>query len=295
MPEEIWTVSKLLNWTSEYFKTNGIENFRLDAEVLLAYLLKNDRLSLYLNYDQPLNKKELSNYRELILRRIKREPVSYIVGEKEFWSLKFKLDSHVLTPRPETEILVEEAIKAFTELPPKKPPAYILEIGTGCGAVAISLAATLKDVLIIATDISIAALRIAQENGRAHQVAEKILFLQGNLFGPIKENGKIFHCIISNPPYIPEYEIKNLPPEVKNFEPIIALNGGKDGLGFSRKIIAHAEKHLIPGGLIFLEIGEGQSEKIINCIKKTGVFYNISQTKDLSGRERVIKAQKMKK
>ncbi len=292
MNDKIWTVLRVLNWTTGYFLENGIENPRLDAEILLARSLRTNRLGLYLEYDKPLEKEELTEYKKLIKRRIKREPLQYIVGYQEFWSLKFKVDRGVLIPRPETEILVEEVLKVFPQDKPWSKTINILEIGTGSGAIAVTLAKELQGVFIIATDISDRALHIAKENAKNHVVERHITFLKGDLLRPVRRRIEFFDLVISNPPYIPGADFQRLEPEVRDFEPRIALDGGKEGLRFYRQILPQVGKHLAKGGWLMLEVGKGQYQEVRNLMESSGGFRTPSTVKDLSGIERVVSAQK---
>ena len=295
MNDKIWTVLRVLNWTTGYFLENGIENPRLDAEILLARSLRTNRLGLYLEYDKPLEKEELTEYKKLIKRRIKREPLQYIVGYQEFWSLKFKVDRGVLIPRPETEILVEEVLKVFPQDKPWSKTINILEIGTGSGAIAVALAKELRGVFIIATDISDRALHIARENAKNHGVERHITFLKGDLLRPVRRRVEFFDLVISNPPYIPGADFQRLEPEVRDFEPRIALDGGKEGLRFYRQILPQVGKHLAKGGWLMLEVGKGQHQEVRNLMEYSGGFRTPSTVKDLSGIERVVSAQKKDK
>lgn len=292
MNDKTWTILRLLNWTARYFGEHAVENPRLDAEVLLGHVLKINRLNLYLNYDKPLKKDELTEYRNLIKRRIKREPLQYIIGYQEFWSSKFKVDKGVMIPRPETEILVEEALNVFPQATSSTPTVNILELGTGSGAISISLAKELRAGTIIATDISYAALKIARENAKLQGVEKQATFLQGSLFSPVKEREGFFDLVISNPPYIRREDIEYLQPEVRDFEPRIALDGGEEGLKFYRQILPQVGKYLVRGGWLMLEVGKGQFEKVVTLMEHTGEFHPALVVKDLSGIERVIKAQK---
>ncbi|MFH2011818.1 MAG: peptide chain release factor N(5)-glutamine methyltransferase [Pseudomonadota bacterium] len=292
MNNKTWTILQLLNRTSQYFNEKGIENPRLDSEVLLAHSLKTSRLNLYLNYDKPVLKNELKEYRELIKRRIRREPLQYITGHQEFWSLNLKVNEGVLIPRPETEILVEEALKTFFQNEPFYQLINILELGTGSGAIAIALAKELRRVMIVATDISDVAVKTAKENASLHGVEENITFLQGSLFKPVSERTGAFSLVISNPPYIPIESFKDLQPEVRDFEPRVALNGGQEGLKFYRKILSQAGRYLAKDGWLMMELGEGQAEKVTRLIELTGEFSSSYIVKDFSGIERVVKAQK---
>jgi len=293
---EPWTSLKLIEWTSGHFEKKGIPNPRLDAELLLAHVLKCKRVDLYVGFEKTVSEKHLSEFKTLIERRAKREPLQYIIGETEFWGLKIKVTPDVLIPRPETELLVEEALKF--------PMAVeILDIGTGSGCIAIALAKHLPDSKIVATDISKEALEIAKENAEAHGVADRIEFVASDIasilpgarlrptppnppsvrsdgMNPILAHGK-FDLIVSNPPYIPTSEFPDLQPEVRDFEPRKALDGGKAGLEVIGKILQEAPDFLKEGGRLLMEVGEGQAERI----KKD---FPCEIRKDYNGVERLI-------
>ncbi|MBW1971856.1 MAG: peptide chain release factor N(5)-glutamine methyltransferase [Deltaproteobacteria bacterium] len=291
MVKKIWTILDLINWTTDYFKKKGIPSPRRDAEVLLAHQLTTDRVGLYLKYDQPLNKDELASFRNLVKRRAKREPIQYIIGKKEFFSVDFEVNPSVLIPRPETEILVEEILKELKKREEKF--INILEIGTGSGAVSIILKKEIPFLNIFATDISFDALKIAKENANRIVKREKIQFIGADKFSPFKEKkGGIFDFIVSNPPYIPEGQIQNLQEEIRLFEPISALDGGKDGLDFIKVLIEKSPFFLRNNGMLFIEIGEGQAEKVLDFIKSTGSFESVKVKEDLSGIKRVVAARR---
>jgi release factor glutamine methyltransferase len=281
---ERWTVLKVIQWTTEHFQKKGLDNPRLESEVLLAHLLGIDRMGLYLNYDRPLKEEERTAYREMIQRRTAGEPSAYIVGYKEFWSMRFTVSPECVIPRPETEHLVEEAVRIGKELP---PPLRALEIGCGCGAVAIALAKELEQAQIVATEISPNTLSLAQQNADVHGVGERIHFVVGDLFAPGEEP---FSLICSNPPYVPTAEILQLAPEVKDYEPLTALDGGKDGLSFFRRIGEGASAFLVQGGWLLLEMGKGQASQVAAILQEQG-FANIDLIADYAGVRRVIKAQ----
>jgi release factor glutamine methyltransferase len=284
MAQERWTVLKVITWTTEHFQKKGKDNPRLDAEVLLAHLLGIDRMGLYLNYDTPLKEGERAIYREMIQRRTAGEPVAYIIGHKEFWSMKFAVSPECLIPRPETEHLVEEAVRIGKE---QQPPLRILEIGHGCGAVAIALATELAEAQIMATDISPGARSLAQENAEAHGVRERVQFVLADLYPPREEP---FGLICSNPPYITTGEILQLAPEVRDYEPLPALDGGKDGLRFLREIAQGAPDFLTEGGWLLLEMGKGQDPQVATILQERG-FSHVDLIPDYAGVKRVIKAQ----
>jgi release factor glutamine methyltransferase len=285
------TIIELIRLSAEYFQKKAIETSRLDAELLLAHTLGVRRIDLYLNYDRPLQQEELRLFRALVSRRVHREPVAYITGVKEFWSLEFAVNPRVLIPRPETELLVEQTLKASEEVYRETGrPVSILEVGTGCGAVAVALARSLSHrAIITATDISPDALFVALGNAIRHGVKERVRFLCGNVLDPV-EPGFLYHFIISNPPYIPSSLIPSLMPEVRQYEPIRSLDGGVNGLTVIRRVIREAAQRLMDGGRLLLEIGEGQQEPIRAILQETMAFEEPVFFQDLSGRDRVMGA-----
>ena len=286
MVQERWTMLKVIQWTTEHFQKKGVDNPRLEAEVLLAHLLGIDRMGLYLNYATPLTEGERTAYREMIQRRTAGEPIAYIMGYKEFWSMRFAVSPECLIPRPETEHLVEEAARIGNEL---QPPLRALEIGHGCGAVAIALAKELEEAQIVATDISSGARSLAQENAEAHEVGGRIQFVLGDLYPP---GGEPFNLICSNPPYIPTAEILQLAPEVRDYEPLTALDGGEDGLRFFREVAQGAPDFLVEGGWLLLEMGRGQDSQVAAILRERG-FTHIDLIPDYVGVTRVIRAQRL--
>ena len=289
MTPKTWCIKALLETSTDYLLGKGIENARLNAEVLLAHQLHVKRISLYLNFDQPLTEEEVSGYRSLIRRRLTREPLQYITGHQEFWSLAFKVNPHVLIPRPETEILVEQAITlAGTFL---EAPLHILDLGTGSGIISVTLAKEVPQSRVLATDISGEALGVAGVNAREHGVSDRIAFLQGDLFDPLTRRKPIFHLIASNPPYVCTHEIQGLLPEVALHEPQKALDGGKDGMDYLRRIIHQAPQFLCPGGWLLLEMSPYQVENALFELARTGIYQNEKIVEDYSHHQRVIVAQ----
>jgi len=260
----------------------------LDAEVLLSACLKKDRTHFHIDREQSLTENELQEFRRCIERRRCGEPVAYIVGKKEFWSLPFEVNSHVLIPRPETEILVEEVLKVCSGL--KATNLRILEIGTGCGAISVSLAYELKNAQIVATDISQDAINIASRNAEINNVVNQISFLWGNLFEPV--SGK-FDIIVSNPPYISKEEYDRLPSGVRDFEPELALLSGADGTAFHREIIKAGGIYLKAGGWTFMEIGAGQKDRVEYMLNESNLYDNIAFRADYAGIERVSVARRV--
>jgi release factor glutamine methyltransferase len=285
----VWTILALIRWADERFKKEGIPTPRLDAEILLAESLGMDRVGLYTHFDQPLRPDELARFRQLIVRRLRREPIAYILGTKEFWSLSFKVNPHVLIPRPETEILVSEALKVLAFLKGREP--RILEIGTGSGAISVALAKEIGGATIVATDVSAPALSVAAENARDNEVADRILFVEGDLFKPLQK-GEPFDLVITNPPYIPRGQFPSLMPEVRDFEPRMALDGGGDGLDFFRRALPAVGEFLHPGGWFLAEIGQGQDEGVLKLAQKASDLGSFDFAKDLAGIRRVFKARK---
>jgi len=279
------TVLSLLNETTEALSRHCPDTPRLDAEVLLVHLLKTDKINFYLYPENPVPDKAKEQLQELISRRTEGEPVSYIIGHKEFWSLRFKVNRAVMIPRPQTETLIEATLQIF----PSGSSPSVLEIGTGSGAISIALSSELPRASIIATDISSEALTIARENASANGIAS-ITFIQGNLYGPVKTENKFFDLIISNPPYIPTDDISLLPAGIRNYEPHIALDGKLDGLEYYRKIVGEACNYLKSGGFLLLEVGDKQSRDVCHIISQNQGFSTPETVKDLLDIERVVKA-----
>lgn len=291
MPALPWTILKIIRWTEERFKKEGIPGARLEAEVLLAENLGMDRVGLYIHYDRPLTFAELSRFKEMVRRRLRREPLAYIIGKKEFWSLSFKVTSDVFIPRPETETLVEEALKIVTKERKNNNHLKILDIATGSGAIVIALAKELPTAYLEATEISAKALEVARENAAAHGVGERINFWQADLFPPL---GGPYDLIVANPPYIPWRDIISLPPEVRHFEPSLAWDGGEDGLDFFRCLFSQVSKFLRPQGWFLTEIGAGQEEEIKKIVAGIEDLSPGILERDLAGINRVFKVSKVR-
>ncbi|HDR46286.1 MAG TPA: peptide chain release factor N(5)-glutamine methyltransferase [Geoalkalibacter subterraneus] len=276
--EQTWTVLRVLRWTAGYFRERGLDSPRLDAELLLADTLGVDRVGLYLRYDQPLTDEELAAYRRRVARRAKHEPVAYILGKVEFWSLSLKVSSAVLIPRPDTEVLVEEALARGCE------QARVLDVGTGSGAIVVALAGERPDWTFTALDLSQEALQIARENARRHDMGERISFVHGDLAhlpdGP-------FDLIVANPPYIPRGELAGLMADVRDYEPMQALDGGEDGLEAYRALAAQAISRLAPGGCLLVEIGAGQQDDVRRLFETAGLL-DIATRTDYAGIERIV-------
>ena len=289
------TVLEILNRTTRHLNEHQIENPRLNAELLLAHSMNFSREGLYTHLLDSFKGEEKKKFERLIERRISGEPLQYLLGHQEFWSIDLKVDPRVLIPRPETELLVEHALLLLGETSSQGAPS-VLEIGTGSGAIPIALARERKDLSIVATDISREALLLARENSLLAEVLSRIQFIQGDLFAPFRLLGERepFDLILSNPPYINRSEIRGLAREVKDFEPILALDGGEDGLDFYRRILSEAPSYLRKGGWLLMEVGQGQGEKVSERIARGGHFHRPELIQDFSGIERVVKAQKRK-
>lgn len=283
--KDIWTIKRILEWTSSYLKSKGCGTPRLDAEALLAHCLSVSRVELYLNFDTPLTISEREAYRNLVLRRACREPVALIIGQKEFWSLPFKVKRGVLIPRPDSETLVEVAVQELRHL--KEPLA--LDIGVGSGAISLSILKEVPCANIVGVDISKAAIELSINNAHNLGFGDSFLPLLTDMTSCFK-SGPIFDMILSNPPYIPSAEVPALSPEIVNFEPISALDGGTDGLDFIRTIANESHKHLSESGSLALEIGEGQFEAVSEILNLSGFYRAPVPYRDLSGKIRVVKA-----
>jgi release factor glutamine methyltransferase len=286
MDERTWTVLELLRWTTAHFASRGIESARLDAECLLAFALRSSRLGLYVDYEKSVKSEERARFRELVRRRATdRVPVSQLVGSKEFWSLPFRVSADVLTPRPETETLVSAALDL---LPQAEEEYRVLDLGTGSGAVALSISHERPKSRVTGTDISTAALQIAADNADQLQLGDRVQFLEGSLFEPVR--GELFDMVVSNPPYVARSESASLPPELA-FEPEVALFGGDDGLAVLDPLIRGVGEVLVAGGSVAVEIDPRQADAVAALCAEAGLG-EIELLRDLSGRTRVVAARK---
>lgn len=277
------TVLELLRITTSYLAGRGVTSPRLDAEVLLAHVLGMDRVGLYVNFDRPLERDEVDHYREVVARRGGRDPVAYIVGEKEFMGKLFSVSTAVLIPRPETELLVEAVVEELSkcEVP---SPLRLLDVGTGSGVIAITLAMLLPAAEVVAVDVSADALAVAARNAERHGVQHRVRFTQSDLFAGLA-SPLTFHCIVSNPPYIPEGGLGSLAPEVRK-EPRVALCGGQDGLDMIRRLVAGSPARLVPAGLLALEVGAGQGPALREIAAGQG-YVRVEIRPDYAGHDRL--------
>jgi len=280
-----WTVLDALKWTTGYFQARRIDSPRLTAEIILSAVLGVTRVELYMRHDQPLCENELAAFRQMIRRRVAREPVAYILGEKEFWGYPFTVTPDVLIPRPETEHLLESALNLLCENNGRK--RRIIDLGTGSGVLVVCLAAQRPDNIYFAVDRSSAALEVARKNALRHAVADRICFFAGSWLESVNPGGPGFDMVVANPPYIPSAEISRLEPEVNEFEPRLALDGAKSGLDPIKEIISKAPVHLISGGYLLMEIGWDQKEAVEKLAAETGVYEKAEFVRDYSGHDRV--------
>ena len=285
--DDSWTVRRIIAWTTDHLARRGSDTPRLDAEVLLAHSRRCQRIDLYTRFDDVLTDEERARMRDLVRRRAQSEPVAYLVGHREFFSLDFEVTPAVLIPRPDTETVVVELLEALRDVSAPR----VLDLGTGSGCIAVAVAAGHPRAQITATDISAAALEVAGRNARQHDVADRIRFLCGNLFKPLPPDER-FEAVVSNPPYIRAEEFQTLQSDVRLHEPVSALIGGRDGLDVIRPLIDRAADYLTPGGTLMLEISPEQATTVTELLTAAGVLSDIAVVKDLAGKERVVRARR---
>ena len=286
MPEprtETWNVGRLLSTTAEFLAGKGSATPRLDAELLLARVLALTKVQLYVGFERTVEPEELDRYRELVRRRAQHEPVAYILGEKEFYGLKLKTTPAALIPRPETELLVDEALRLAKKHWPEEA-LQVADIGCGGGAIALALARELPKAEILAVDLSAEALALARTNAQDLGLAERLAFFEGDLAAPLA--GRRFHLVCANLPYVPDSEMAGLMPDVGGHEPHMALNGGPEGLALIRRLLQDAPGLLHPGGRILLEIWPGS----LAALTASAAQFNLTMEvvlRDLAGHQRV--------
>lgn len=286
------TLSSLTDWASSALKSRGIDSSRLDAEVILSHLLGCRRIDLYAHPDRPVENTLAAMYQNAIRRRMLSVPLQYITNHTEFMSLDFYVDERVLIPRPETELLAEVALQKSQTMP-CEDEFTLVDIGTGSGAIAITLAKKIDKAMVFAVDISADALVVARTNADRHKVLHKITLLCGDTFEPLKKYSVAskVHFIVSNPPYISSDEFPYLQKEVRDYEPYVALVSGEDGLQIFRRIIAQAKTWLMPGGYLLFEVGENQAQRVMQLIADTGCFTKPFSIKDYQNIDRIVVAQ----
>ncbi len=284
-------IKELILRSTDYFAKHNIPSPRLDAEVLLSYVLKKERIFLYLNWDSILKEHTLDIFRKLVLKRSKHVPIAYLIGHKEFMSIDFEVNEKVLIPRPETETLIEATLNKMVGQPNRE--WAVIDIGTGCGNIAIALAKS-QNVRVYASDISEDVLSIAKKNAKKNKVENTIRFLCGDLFesfNGLNLAGEI-DFIVSNPPYVSSVDFEKLPIDIKQYEPKIALDGGTDGIDFYPELVKGAEEFLKPHGFLIMEIGYGQVEEIKKLVSLRRSFLEPEIVMDYEGIERVITCEK---
>lgn len=287
--EEPWTVLRMIRWSAGYLQEKGVEQGRLDGEHLLAHALGLSRLQLYLQYERPLTADELASYKPLLLRRARREPLQYVLGYTSFRELELRTDSRALVPRPETERLVQEVLEWARARAGAPDGLTALDVGTGSGCIALSLAREGPFSQVLGTDASEEALELARENAREGGVEDRLELASGPLYEPAA--GRRFDVVVSNPPYVAETERGQLEPEVRDWEPEGALFAGPDGMDVLRPLVAGAPEHLHPDGLLALEVGLGQADAVAGLVESTGAFGAPSIRRDLTGRPRMVLAE----
>jgi release factor glutamine methyltransferase len=285
--EPPWTIGRLLEWTTAFLTQKGSESPRLDTEVLLAQALGCKRIELYTRHDQVAPEEARQKFRELIRRRVEGCPVAYLVGRKEFFSLALEVGPAVLIPRPDTECVVDECLRLAKGM----TAVSVLDVGTGSGCLAVAVAHQHKGAKVTATDVSADALAVATRNAARHGVADRVRFLQGDVYAPLGADER-FDFILSNPPYIRRGDIPGLPVGVRQYEPHLALDGGPDGFAVFDRLVAGAAAHLNPGGWLVVEIGTAQEGPGRQRMEQTAGLEPAKTVHDGSGHPRVLRARK---
>jgi release factor glutamine methyltransferase len=291
LPMQDWTIQKLLNWTADYFTEKGIDSPRLSAELLISHVLQTRRIELYTQFDKPVAKQQLDKLHDLVKRAAEYEPIAYLIGKTEFYSLELFITRDCLIPRPETELLVERAIKFLRSITPQQS---VCDLCTGSGCIAVAIAKNVPEATITATDISDAALETAARNIEKHGLSSRVKLLCGDLFDPVMpelDTGK-FDLIVCNPPYVSSSEFERLDRNVKDYEPKAALAGGVDGLDVYRRIVEKADKFLKPSGAIVLEIGYKQGQAVREILEQAGYLTDIAIEKDHHDNDRIATAKR---
>jgi release factor glutamine methyltransferase len=281
---EVWTIDRVVRWAADDFRARGVENPRFEAELLLAHALDIPRMRIILDSVRVLLPDELAHFRAIVKRRRSGEPVAYIRGYKEFYGRTFRVDRRALIPRPDTETLVEVGLRRGVA---RSLSARILDLCTGSGCVAITLAREWPTVQLDAVDQSEAAVELAKENSIRLGAAFQVRWLVGDLFAPLQRGSDRYDIILANPPYICEAEIGGLQPEIRDFEPRLALVGGADGLSVVRRIVADAPSFLVSGGVLAVEVGAGQAQAVAALFREAGLDV-VECTRDYGGHERVV-------
>jgi release factor glutamine methyltransferase len=284
-----WTIQKLLIWVTDYLTQKGVDSPRLSAELLLSNVLGLKRIELYTQYNKVVVQEHLDRLRDLVKRAGEHEPVAYLVGKTEFYSIEFEVTADCLIPRPETELLVQRSIEFLRK---RTGPQLVCDLGTGSGVIAVALAKNAPDAKVIATDVSEPALAVAARNIEKHKLQDRIELRQGDLFDPLVPQLDQFDLIACNPPYVSAAEYETLDKNVKDYEPRIALYAGQDGLELYRRIVERVGQFLKPDGVLLLEIGYQQGSAVRELLEQTKVFAQIRIDKDLQTHDRIVVANR---
>lgn len=290
---ETWTTRRLLHWTTEFFTRKSLDSPRLCAELLLAHVIGCERMRLYMETERPATPEELTMLRGLVERAARHEPIQYLLGEAWFYTRPFTVTPAVLIPRPATERIIEEVLQIARAGPQQEAAMTVIDIGTGSGILAITLAAVLPAARLIATDLSPDALAVARGNASRHGVSNRIEFIEGSLLEPLA--GRIppirADVLVSNPPYISDSEWEDVAPNVRDYEPASALRAGADGLDFLRPLIAEAHHFINPGGRLLLEIAASQEGAVRALAAANPALSGVCVLRDYEDLPRVLSAK----
>jgi len=287
-----WTIQKLLTWITDYLTKNGVDAPRLSADMLLSHVLELTRIELYTQYNNAVAKEHLDRLHELVKRAGQHEPVAYLVGRTEFYSLGLEVNAHCLIPRPETELLVQKAIEFLRT---RSGVQHVCDLCTGSGCIAVAIAKNFPEAKVTATDISDAALAVAARNVEKHQLEDRVELLCGDLFEPLVPHLDVtqWDLIVCNPPYVSTAEYETLEKNVKDYEPKLALMAGDDGLDVYRRIGKSIGRYLKPGGALLLEIGYAQGPAVRELLTETALFAEITVEKDVHNNDRIVTVRRM--
>ena len=286
---EQWTVKRLLEWTTDHFKKHGSDSPRLDAEILLAEALGCKRIDLYVSFSKEPSETERTLFRETVKRRAAGEPVAYLVGHKEFYSLSFEVTRDTLIPRPETEHLVVESLDLLAKTG-QRDDLHVCDVGTGSGAIAVAIAKNAPKCRVTAVDLSQEALDVARRNAEKHGVTDRVTFLISDLLAEFPET-PLFDLVVSNPPYVSESEFANLPADVRNYEPKLALVAGDDAMSVIRNLVTQAVSRLREGGHLLIELSPMIAEQVAEMLRQQG-WHDVRILRDMAGHERIAAARR---
>lgn len=286
-----WTIQKLLNWTTEYLTNKGVDSPRLSSELLISYVVGFKRIELYTQFNKQVPQDQLDKLHDLVKRAGLHEPVAYLTGKTEFYSLEFDITADCMIPRPETELLVQRSIEFLRT---RSGIQYVCDLCTGSGCIAVAIAKNFPDARVTATDISAAALAVAARNVEKHKIQEKVRLLCGDLFEPIIQQLDVgqFDLIVCNPPYVSTAEYEKLDKNVKDYEPEFALLAGEDGLDVYQRIIEKVDEFLRPGAALMLEIGYAQGPAVRELLGRIGALTEIKIEKDFHNNDRIVTTRK---